>query len=195
MQTQKSQCRFDWLDRSTCLARANGANDETPNPTTRAPTTHPTTKSPTQNPTTKNPTTKPTQSINVLTDFPTFSPTEGEVITPRPTPKGTPKPTMDCTALWHVHRTNNDGCTNNDDYPAIWMTQMKDQMFHDTFEECCAAFFKDDEVECQEYNICDSDGGDDDGDGSEPNDDEGTTPVSSPDGDCKGTMGWHVVSD
>ena len=102
IQTQNHQCRFDWLDRSTCLARANGANDETPNPTTRAPTSHPTTKSPTQNPTTKNPTTKPTQSINVLTDFPTFSPTESEVSTPKPTPRGTPKPTRDCTALWHV---------------------------------------------------------------------------------------------
>ena len=103
MQTKQSQCRFDWLDRSTCLARANGgANVETPNPTTRAPTSHPTTKLPTQIPTTKNPTTKPTQSINILTDFPTFSPTESKVSTPKPTPRGTPKPTRDCTALWHV---------------------------------------------------------------------------------------------
>ena len=70
------------------------------------------------------------------------------------------------------------------------MTQLKDQMMHDTFEECCTAFFKDDEVDCKEYNICDNND-----DGSEPNDDQGTTPVSSPDGDCKGTMGWHVVSD
>ena len=84
----------------------------------------------------------------------------------------------------------NDGCTNNDDYPAAWTSDnLKGKMFHDTFDACCNAIFNPDgnnaNFSCEKYDvICH----DDDGGGG-----GGPTPVSSPDSgsnECK--YGWHV---
>lgn len=44
---------------------------------------------------------------------------------------------------WHIHRLNNDGCSDDGDILQGWLLDaLKDKMFHPTAESCCEQFYK-----------------------------------------------------
>lgn len=46
-----------------------------------------------------------------------------------------------CKYGWHVHKMNNDGCTNNEDIVEAWTSpQLIDRMFYSDHTSCCEVF-------------------------------------------------------
>ena len=182
-----TQCDFPWLNRVTCMAKAEASN-------TQAPTSKPITPRPTRSPS-KKPSIKPLEQNQwpygtYTTEWPTFSPSSEAPITPPPTPRPTPKPTgkpinCDGDLGWHIM---NNGCSNNDIYPEIWASDnLKAEMFHPSWEACCQAFFP--PGECAKYDICadiDTNSG---GGSTEPI--QRDTPTPTP-GTKICPYGWHV---
>jgi hypothetical protein len=76
---------------------------------------------------------------------------------------------------WHMDRTHNDGCTNDENISSAWTNpNVASRMFHDTVEECCNEFFPD--RECKVYGVgC-------------------ATTSSGGDYTC-GANGWHLNRD
>ena len=56
-----------------------------------------------------------------------------------------------CKYGWHVHKMNNDGCTNNEDIVEAWTSpQLIDRMFYSDHTSCCEVFFPN--QACQKYD-------------------------------------------
>jgi len=56
-----------------------------------------------------------------------------------------------CKYGWHVHKMNNDGCTNNEDIVDAWTSpQLINRMFYSDHASCCEVFFPN--QACQKYD-------------------------------------------
>ena len=188
-------CSFPWLNKEECIQQGSGSTMKPTREPTPHPSPQPTTSMPTPLPSpfpspapspkpSRRPSNKPNKSesgMDGMTEWPTFSPTTEEPTSPRPSVESSSPPSSElgqagcCSEHgWHIDRSTQKGCTNDDDIIQSWLgASLKKNMFHETSEKCCAAFFKNQECEVKDNGCGDFDM-------------ENTN-------SC-GNHGWHVVS-